>query len=128
MVAFHGGGGGGYGGASLQLRLRGNLYICVGRLSQPDTTTKKNKIASHCIQTYLAEAEKLVISYPCLGGKGISLVARIREYFNSEFTLDLSASCSMTSAEFTIIATKLLIITCNYKFPFLKNLFQLIVT
>lgn len=31
-----------------------------------------NNIASHCMQTYLAEAEKLAISYPCLGGKGMN--------------------------------------------------------
>lgn len=61
-----------------------------GELSQPDTCSttlhktkqKKKKIASHCIQTYLAEAEKPVISYPCLGGKAMNLVVRIRKYFN----------------------------------------------
>ena len=70
--------------------------IIATRYMQHYTTQNKTKkkIASHCIQTYLAEAEKLVISYPCLGGKTMNLVVRIREYFNSEFTFDLSASCS----------------------------------
>ena len=75
------------------------------------------------MQTYLAEAEKLAISYPCLDSKEMSFVARTREYFNRKFTFDLFTPCSMTFAEFTI-ATDLLY---NYKFPFFKNLFQLIV-
>lgn len=51
------------------------------------------------MQTYLAEAEKLAISYPCLDSKEMSFVARTREYFNSKFTFDLFAPCSMTFAD-----------------------------